>query len=377
MTSPTRPTVALALGSGGARGYAHIGVIQVLAERGFDIVAVAGSSMGALVGGVHAAGQLDEYTEWVTGLTQLDVVRLLDLSLAAPGAIRAEKIVGRVRELLHGRLIEDLPIPYTAVATDLGARKEVWFQRGPIEVAIRASIAIPGVITPVMLNGRLLADGGIMDPVPIAPMAAVHADHIIAVSLAGEHRDDGEGARDLESATPRPVDEWTDRFRRSASNLLDRDLVRSVVARFGGGEDLDGIDIVVPGDASPVASEPADPRPDDRDLDPPGPFGPLPAGLSKFDMMSQSLDAMQSALLRFRLAGYPPDVLVSVPKNACRSLEFHRAAEMIDLGRTLTVDALTRAGLDPEPDRPAPAAAPASSDAPSREASPAEQGRRR
>src|SRR3954468_13867645 len=136
MERPTR--VALALGSGGARGYAHIGAIQVLEERGYEIVTIAGSSMGALVGGLCAAGKLPEYTEWVCGLSQFDVLRLLDLSLSAPGAIRAEKIFARVRELLDGVLIEDLPIPFTAVATDLAARKAVWFQRGPAQVAIRA-----------------------------------------------------------------------------------------------------------------------------------------------------------------------------------------------------------------------------------------------
>ena len=160
MAPPTR--VALALGSGGARGYAHIGVIEVLEERGLDVVSVAGSSMGALVGGVHAAGRLETYAAWARSLRQRDVVRLLDVSLSAAGAIRADKVLARVRDLLGGVRIEDLPIPFTAVATDLAARKEVWFQHGPVDVAIRASIAIPGVVTPVVLNARLLADGGVM-----------------------------------------------------------------------------------------------------------------------------------------------------------------------------------------------------------------------
>lgn len=322
MTRPIR--VALALGAGGARGYAHIGAIQVLEERGYEIACIAGSSMGALVGGLHAAGRLDEYTEWACGLGQLDVVRLLDLSLSAPGAIRAEKVLARVRDLLGGAMIEDLPIPYTAVATDLLARKEVWFQRGALEVAIRSSIAIPGIITPVMLNGRLLADGGLMDPVPIAPTASVPVDATIAVSLGGERGLQDE-ALERESAEPRPVDEWIERFRRGTSRLLDRDLVRTVMARFGGSGDGVPAD-----DAVPMADDP---------------FDALPAGLSKFDVMTQSLEAMQSVLTRYRLAGYPPDVLVTVPKDACRSLDFHRAAEMIALGRALTVEALDRAAL--------------------------------
>lgn len=164
--------MALALGSGGARGYAHIGVIQVLEEQGFEIVGISGSSMGALVGGLHAAGRLDAYTEWVSSLTQRDVLRLLDPSLRAAGVIRGDRVMAHVSDLLEGALIEDLPIPFTAVATDLLARKEVWFQRGPVEAAIRASIALPSFITPVMLNGRLLADGGMMNPIPLAPLTA-------------------------------------------------------------------------------------------------------------------------------------------------------------------------------------------------------------
>ena len=205
MAGPTR--VALALGSGGARGYAHIGVIQALEERGYEIVSVAGTSMGALVGGLQAAGQLEAYTAWVTGLTQRDVLRLLDLSIKAPGAIRADKILARVSELLGGAVIEELPIPFTAVATDLLARKEVWFQRGPVDAAIRASIALPSVITPVMLNGRLLVDGGLMNPIPIAPTAASGADAVVAVSLAGEVEDPSGRAPAQESSEPRPVEE--------------------------------------------------------------------------------------------------------------------------------------------------------------------------
>jgi NTE family protein len=336
---PDRPTVALALGSGGARGFAHIGAIQVIEERGLDVISVAGTSMGALVGGLYAAGHLAEYTDWVEDLTQLDVVRLLDPSVSAPGAIRAEKVLARVRDLLDDALIEDLPIDYTAVATDLFARKEVWFQKGLVETAIRASIAIPGIITPVMLNGRLLADGGMMDPVPIAPTAAARADLTIAVSLSGADPHGREAEPVVAVAEEEPVEEWSDRFRRSASQLLDRDLVRSVVHRFGFDDehedraDRDDRDDPSSADAAAkgvVVGEP---------------FERLPDGLSKFDMMNLSLDAMQSLLLRFRLAAYPPDVLVTVPKNSARTLDFHRADEMIALGRALTADALDHAQI--------------------------------
>ena len=320
--------VALALGSGGARGYAHVGVIRVLEERGYEVVGVAGSSMGALVGGLHAAGVLEDYVEWSVGLSRADLFRMLDLSLSSPGAIRAEKIFARVQEMVGGVLIEDLPIPYTAVATDLLARKEVWFQRGPLDVAIRASIAIPSVITPVVLNGRLLADGGLMNPVPIAPTASVQADLTIAVSLNGESRTGRTPTPETESAVVEPEEEWGERFRRGAARLLDRDVVRALTARFGG-DVADGEDT-----GTPAAEAP--PEPD---------MGELPPGLGKFDVMNLSIEAMQSVLTRYCLAGLPPDVVVSVPKDACRSLDFHRAAEMVELGRQLAETALRSADL--------------------------------
>ena len=134
--------VALALGSGGARGYAHIGVVAELDARGYEIVSVAGSSMGALVGGLYCAGRLDDYVDWISGLSQLDVMRLLDVSLSKPGGmIGAERILARVREILGDTVIEDLEIPFTAVATDLAAGRPVWFQKGSLVDAIRASIA--------------------------------------------------------------------------------------------------------------------------------------------------------------------------------------------------------------------------------------------
>lgn len=316
---PAGRRVSLALGSGGARGYAHVGAIQVLEEHGFEIVAVAGSSMGALVGGLYAAGKLEAYTEWACGLSQLDVLRLLDVSLSAPGAIRAERVLARVRELTGEDRIEELPIPFTAVATDLLARREVWFQRGPLDVAVRASIALPGIFTPTVLNGRVLVDGGLMDPVPIAPTAAVPADVTIAISLGGERTGAPDSGPAHESAEPRPIEEWAERFRRRAAQALETDLARSLLARLPS--------------AAPAAEEPVDIAAE------------VTAGLTKLEVMNQSLEAMQSLVTRYRLAGYPPDVLVTVPKDACRTLDFHRAAELIALGRRLTTEALEAAGL--------------------------------
>lgn len=308
--------VALVLGAGGARGYAHIGVLQVLAERGYEVVAVAGSSMGALVGGLLAAGKVDEYTEWVTTLSQRDVLRLLDPAVGGPGAIRLERVLARMGEILDGALIEDLPIPYTAVATDIGARREVWFSSGPLDVAIRASVAIPGLITPIMVNGRLLVDGGVLNPVPMEPVIGVDADFTLAVSLAGERTHDLVAMPRRESSAPRPANEWLDRFLKGAAGVWESDVVASILTRFGRGQDAD--------------------------LDPaPAPaFDRPPPGLGIADVTAMSLDTMGSLITRYRLAALPPDVLVTVPGDAAKTLDFHRAAELITLGRALAGQAL-------------------------------------
>ena len=310
--------IAVALGAGGARGYAHIGAIQVLEERGFDIVAIAGSSMGALVGGLYAAGKLDAYAEWVRTIGQRDVLRLLDPAVGAPGAFRAEKLMARVRELLDGVRIEQLPVPFTAVATDLLARRAVWFQHGPLDIAVRASIALPPVITPIIVNGRLLADGGLMDPLPMAPTTAIPADAVVAVSLNGTRASSHYAAPIRESADPHPT--------RVPWNQVRGDIRTP---------DRDGIGAGVPDDGGP-ANDAAMGTITTKDREPEA----LPAGLRALDIVSLSLEAVEDLLIRYRLAGHPPDLLIEIPTDACRGHEFHRAPEMIEVGRRAAGDAL-------------------------------------
>jgi NTE family protein len=321
---PPTGRVALALGSGGARGYAHIGVINELRDRGYEVVGVAGSSMGALVGGLHAAGALDEFADWAKTLTQRAVLRLLDPSITAAGVLRAEKILDAVRDILGEATIESLPIPYTAVATDLIAGKSVWLQRGPVDAAIRASIAIPGVIAPYVLDGRLLADGGILDPLPMAPIAAVNADLTIAVSLSGA----GSEAIHDQTAGPetRATTEWLNRLLRSTSALLDTAPAKSVRSRFGSTEES--------------SEETADSDQDSTDQLVDSSREPSIPKLGSFAVMNRTIDIAQAALARHQLATYPPDLLIEVPRTACRSLDFHRAAEVIDLGHELAAQAL-------------------------------------
>jgi NTE family protein len=325
--------VALALGSGGARGYAHIGVIEALQTRGFEIVGITGSSMGAMIGGLQAAGRLDEFADWAKSLTQRTILRLLDPSISAAGVLRAERILEAVRDILGPVTIEQLPIHYTAVATDLLAGKSVWFQHGPLDEAIRASIAIPGVIAPHKVGGRLLADGGILDPLPMAPLAAVNADLTIAVGVSGSEviakREPGPGATvELLNRMVRSTSALLDTS--AVRSLLDRPTARAVLSRFGAdtwSEESDG---------ETSGSEDA--------LEVPK--------LGSFEVMYRAFDIAQSALTRHILSAYPPDLLIEVPRSACRSLDFHRAAEVIDVGRMLAdqaLDALEDVAEEPAP----------------------------
>ena len=390
--------VTLALGSGGARGYAHVGVIRELEARGHEVVGVSGASMGAVVGSLFAAGKLDDFEEWVRGLTQRDVLRLLDVSFAGGGAIRANKIMAVIGAMLDEVRIEDLRIPYTAVATDLRARREVWFTSGPADVAVRASFAIPSVITPALVGGRLIIDGGVTNPVPLEPLASVESDLLVAVSLTGrragirgstfqESSDPDEASPGSEPKVARkggsaakPQGKLSGRIRNAAADVRDADLVRLIAARFGqdaSGDqgdddaaddptsddpDTDGSDINRPDsdtadmDDTAALDVTGRSRPSEKveeiveegeadvESDVSG-FESLPATLRIFDVVTHSLEVMESIITSYRMAGNRPDVLIEVPADSCTAFDFHRADEMIRLGRELTAEALERAGL--------------------------------
>lgn len=297
--------VALVLGSGGARGYAHMGVIAELLARGHEVVTVAGTSMGALVGALLAAGKLDTFEQWAVGLTQRDVLRLVDPTLTGPGMVKADRVLAEVSRMLDGAQIEDLPIPFTAVATDLTNHREVWFQRGPADVAIRASIAIPSLITPVLMDGRLLADGGITNPVPVEPTVAVASDITIAVDLSGPSMSTP-GIR----KTTEPQEEETQptSWMRAASQAAKR-LIRT----------------------TPEVAIPT--------------YSTLPDDVRLVDVVTSSLDTMKRMIARFRLAANPPDVLVEIPIDLCSTYDFHRAAYASRVGRQLAQEAFDRAGI--------------------------------
>ncbi len=285
MNGQPRPTVALVLGSGGARGLAHIGVLRWLDEHDFDIRVISGASIGALIGGFYAAGTLDIYTRWVRALRQRDVLRLMDFAFSRGGLIGGDRVMGTLERLLGDANIEDLPIRFTAVATDLESQKEVWLQRGSLFRAIRASISVPAVFAPVTWQGRLLVDGGLLNPIPIAPTLSAHTDLTIAVNLGGEPRD---VARETQTRPPLENRVKTNNYQARIDAFLDE-----LLERFK-----------------------------ERDEE----------RINMYNIVIRSFDAMQITIARFKQAAYTPDHVVDIPANAARLLEFHRADEMIALG---------------------------------------------
>jgi NTE family protein len=292
--------ISLILGSGGARGLTHIGVIKELEERGFEIDAVVGCSMGALVGGFYCAGKMDAFEEWACQLSEWDTFKFLDISLTpTSGMMKGDLIINTLKEMVGTIHIEDLPINYSAVATDIVARKEAWLNSGDLFDAIRASMAIPGIFTPKVIEGRSLVDGGVLNPLPVAPSMFEKNDLTVAVSLSGYDVTNPFGN------IPKEEHQTTlESYRSKIDGFLS-----SVQDRFGLESD------------------------DQKKPDP---------ELRLTDILLGTFDAMQSSIARHRLASYPPDILIEIPGNICQTHEFYRARPLIAAGRYWTDHALAK-----------------------------------
>ncbi|EZH81529.1 alpha/beta hydrolase [Ectopseudomonas composti] len=327
--------VALVLGSGGARGYAHIGVIEELQARGYEIGCIAGCSMGAVVGGIFAAGKLREYREWTESLDYLDVLRLLDVSFRL-GAIRGERVFGRIQEIVGDVDIENLDIPFTAVATDLTNQQEIWFQEGCLHQAMRASAAIPSLFTPVIQGKRMLVDGGLLNPLPIVPVVSSHCDLIIAVNLNATNQNHYQ----------LPVIERPAALKGRIDQLMNSLGSRLPSFRRKSEDEtlLLAEEQLLADDVSPSAAPSRK-----LDEDEPAPKSASGSRVAEFsgpasllELVNQSFEVMQTSLAQYKIAGYPPDVLINVPKRACRFFEFYKAPELIMLGRQIARDTLDK-----------------------------------
>ncbi len=294
MTEKHTPTVSLVLGSGGARGLTHIGIIDWLEENGFKIEAIAGCSMGALIGGFYAAGKLDTYTAWVRELNKTDVIRYLDLSYGGPGLFKGERIIKALQELIGEHNIEDLPIAFTAVATDIENGKECWLNEGPLFDAIRASMAVPTLFTPYEYKGRKLVDGGLVNPVPIAPTFQNDTDLTIAVTL---HATPDSTPKLFEK--PKSEKALTETpYRKRITQFID-ELQKTLTPKKKG-------------------------------------------NMGVFDIVLRSFDTMQNTIARLKLAAYSPDVIIEIPKDISSTYEFYRAEELIELGKQKAEETLSQ-----------------------------------
>lgn len=330
--------IALVLGSGGARGYAHIGVIEELEARGYEIGCIAGCSMGAVVGGIYAAGKLNEYRDWTQSLDYLDVLRLLDVSFRL-GAIRGEKVFGKIREMVGEIDIENLRIPFTAVATDLTNQQEIWFQEGCLHQAMRASAAIPSLFTPVVQGNRMLVDGSLLNPLPIVPVVSSHCDLIVAVNLNSAHQQHYE----------LPVIERTPALKGRLDALISSLGSRLPTFKRSAGDDDE---LLLQEDHKAVQPEAINPwqqmtrSSQEKSGAPHSASGSRVAELSGpaslLELINQSFEVMQTSLAQYKIAGYPPDILINVPKRMCRFFEFYKAPELIMLGRQIASDTLDK-----------------------------------
>jgi NTE family protein len=284
--------VALVLGSGGARGLAHIGVIEELEERGYEIKQIAGSSMGALVGGVYAANHLGDFKKWICNLDKFGVYNLMDFTLTTQGFIKGDKVFNEIKKFVLAARIEDLKIPFSAVAVDLHGQETHEFHEGDLFEAIRASIAIPSVLTPVYFGDKILVDGGVMNPLPLDMIKKRKDQVVVAVDLngLGKYKPVGKTDEKRKKELEREENRWMTKINKVFSEFFP----------------------------------PSDKK----------------KKHNYFEILNLSFDLMQSQLTIGVVSNHKPDVLISVPKSAADTFAFFKGEELIEYGRAIAAKAL-------------------------------------
>jgi NTE family protein len=306
------PSIGLVLGSGAARGFAHIGVMRALQAHGIKPDIIVGTSMGALVGGCYATDQLDTLEDWARSLTMRRIIGYLDVRIGGSGLIGGGRLANRLQESIGRTSIEDLPIRFAAIATEIGTGHEVWLTKGSLSLAVRASYALPGIFPPVHLGGRWLVDGALVNPVPVSAARALGARVVIAVNMDADRfgrgttiASHGAALTDVPPAAA-PAEHPRNGFARLRGMFsAERALKRQIIS----------------GDSRPSFST----------------------------VMVESFNIMQDRLTRMRLAGDPPDVHITPRIGHIGWLDFHRAAESIAVGRAATekaIDSITESIVD-------------------------------
>jgi len=292
--------VALVLSGGGARGIAHIGVIEEIEKQGFEISSVAGTSMGAVVGGVYVLGKIEEYKAWLFKLDKMKIFSLVDFTFSSQGLLKGDKLFNNIGKFITDENIEELTIPYAAVATDIINKIEVVFTKGSVFEAIRASMAFPTVFTPVKTENGLLVDGGVLNNIPINHVNRTPNDLLIAVNVNADIPLEKPGTPNFQSAAElsiyqKKIKEFRDEFQK---------------------------------------------------------FFPLnnEERLSYFDLINKTIDLMTYRLAQISLEMNPPDILINVSRDSSATFDFYRAGEMVEIGRNAAFKSLEtyKATTNPE-----------------------------
>jgi len=296
-------TVSLALGSGGARGYAHIGVIEEVEKKGYKIESIAGSSMGALIGGLYAVGKLDEYKKWILELSYYDVFKLLKLSSVQGSLINADEAFNMVALMIGDVNIEDLPIKYVAVASDINTQKEVFFTKGRLIDAIRASIAIPTIFTSVIKDDMILVDGGVLNPLPINVIINDATDIKLAVNLDANVENEYIVNVPLEHRTREEqlYNEFESYIKKAESYVPNKLL--GIVDN----NNADKLKKIVV----------------EKDI---------------FFILGRTIDTAQNILAKYSMQNYKADIVIDIPRDSCEFYEFTKAYKMIEIGKMATKD---------------------------------------
>ena len=282
--------IALVLGSGGARGSAHIGVIHELISQGYEITSISGSSMGALVGGVYASGKLDEYEKWLCALDKMDVFNLVDFTLSTSGIIKADKVLKAIKKFIPDQNIEDMHIPYCAVATDIKHKKEIVFSEGSLWEAVRASISIPLVLTPVNKKNMLLVDGGVLNPVPVNRITRHEGDLLVAVNVNAQ----------ISFQKPKKSPSYIDHLANGRLKNFQNKLAQILSAK-------------------------------DKKK-----------SMGYFNLMTDTIGLMLSQISKLTLEINKPDIVINISRQACGNFDFYRAEELIEIGRKATIMGLEK-----------------------------------
>ena len=276
-----KQSVALVLSSGGSKGLAHIGVIKELEKQGFEITSISGSSIGSVIGGLHAMGKLDEYTKWIKTLNKKLVWGLMDFTFSSNGLLKGVRVFDKMKTFIPDIPIEKMDIPFTAVATDIINEKEVVFSKGSFYESIRASVSIPTLITPVKYKDTFLIDGGVLNPIPIEYVIRNQSDILVVVNLYGDK---------VERTTKAKIS-------KKSSNGMLNGFVGSLNRLISSGDKN---------------------------------------SIGYFSLLNNTTNAMVHKLAKHNIEKHQPDIVISIPHNAASTFDFHKADELIAIGEEAT-----------------------------------------